>query len=97
MNTIMLSLANYEWHDILGNIGVVLILIAYLLVQLDRIDTQGLRYSALNGTGALLLCISLMVEFNLSAFLMEASWLVISLYGLFRLLVKKLGRDELSF
>jgi hypothetical protein len=72
------------WHDFVGTGGVVLILIVFLLVQLDRIDTQGIRYSAMNAIGAGLLCISLLIEFNLSAFLMEASWLAISLFGLYR-------------
>ena len=74
----------YEWHDLLGNIGVLLILLSYLLVQLDKIDTQGLRYSLVNGVGAGLLCISLYINFNLSGLLMELSWLLISLFGLYR-------------
>ena len=75
---------SYEWHDLVGNMGVLLILIGYLLVQLDRIDTTSYRYSAMNGLGALFLCISLYIEFNLSALLMEVSWLLISIYGLYR-------------
>lgn len=74
----------YEWHDVLGNIGVLLILLSYLLVQLDKIDTQGFRYSLVNGLGAGLLCISLYINFNFSGLLMELSWLLISLYGLYR-------------
>ena len=74
----------YEWHDLLGNIGVLLILLSYLLVQLDKIDTQRFRYSFMNGLGAGLLCISLYIDFNLSGLLMELSWLLISIFGLYR-------------
>ena len=81
----------YEWHDLLGNFGVLLILLSYLLVQLDRIDTQGLRYSLVNGLGAGLLCISLYVDFNLSGLLMEISWLLISIFGLYRCIRKSSG------
>ena len=73
---------NYEWHDLAGNIGVTLVLACYLLVQLNRIDTQGVRYSALNGIGAGLLCLSLYIDFNLSGLLIEFSWLLISVFGL---------------
>ena len=74
----------YEWHDLLGNTGVLLILLSYLLVQLDKIDTQGFRYSFINGLGTGFLCISLYINFNLSGLLMELSWLLISIYGLYR-------------
>ena len=79
----------YEWHDALGNIGVFLVLLSYLFVQLDRIDTQGFLYSFANGLGAGLLCISLYVNFNMSGFMMEFSWLLISLYGLYRCATKR--------
>ena len=75
---------SYEWHDMLGNFGVLLILVAYLLVQLAKIDTQGSRYSLINGLGAGMLSISLYVDFNLSGLLMELSWLLISVYGFYR-------------
>ncbi len=78
----------YEWHDLLGNVGVLLILLSYLLVQLDKIDTQAFRYSFMNGIGAGLLCISLYIDFNLSGLLMELSWLLISIYGLYRCMRK---------
>ncbi len=85
----------YEWHDLLGNIGVLLILLSYLLVQLDKMDTQGIRYSFINGLGAGFLCISLYINFNLSGLLMELSWLLISIYGLYRC-SRRSPRDLLS-
>ncbi len=45
---------NYEWHDFVSNVGVFLILLCYLLVQLGRIDTQGIRYPIINGASAAL-------------------------------------------
>ncbi len=85
----------YEWHDLLGNIGVLLILLSYLLVQLDKIDTQAFRYSFMNGLGAALLCISLYINFNLSGLLMELSWLLISIFGLYRC-IRKSAADLVS-
>jgi hypothetical protein len=74
----------YSFTDFLGNIGVVLIIIAYLLLQLNRVSSNSLSYSLLNAVGASLIIISLIFNFNLSAFIMEAIWVVISLFGLYR-------------
>jgi hypothetical protein len=74
----------YGLTDFLGNIGVVLIIIDYLLLQLNRISSNSLSYSLLNAVGASLIIISLISNFNLSAFIMEAVWVLISLFGLYR-------------
>lgn len=74
----------YSFTDFLGNIGVALIIIDYLLLQLNRISSNSLSYSLLNTIGASLIIISLLFNFNLSAFIMEAIWVVISLFGLYR-------------
>ena len=74
----------YEWHDLLGNVGVVLVLGVYLLIQIDRLDARAKAYSILNALGAGLITVSLLYDFNLSAFIIEVCWLFISLYGLVR-------------
>jgi hypothetical protein len=74
----------YGLTDFLGSIGVVLIIIDYLLLQLNRIGSNSLSYSLLNALGASLIIISLIFNFNLSAFIMEATWILISLFGLYR-------------
>jgi hypothetical protein len=38
----------------------------------------------MNGIGALLVVVSLLYRFNLSAFLVESFWFVISIYGLLK-------------
>ncbi|HAF14263.1 MAG TPA: hypothetical protein DCK93_13380 [Blastocatellia bacterium] len=63
--------------------------IAYLLLQLERLSSSAVSYLLLNAAGAVLVIISLMLRFNLSAFLMEAFWLVISLYGLTKLIFSR--------
>lgn len=73
---------SYGWHDLIGNVGVLLILASYLLLQLGKIRAPGLRYSVVNGIGSFLILVTLWVEFNLSAFLIEAAWLLISLFGI---------------
>ena len=73
-----------RWYDVLGLVGVALILLAYLLLQLRRIDPAALAFSSLNAVGAGLILLSLYYDFNLPAALMEGAWLLVSLYGLAR-------------
>ena len=39
---------DYELHDLIGNLGVALILASYLLVQMRRLDATGLPYLVAN-------------------------------------------------
>ena len=73
---------NYQWHDLAGNLGVLLIVGSYLWMQLGRISGQSLAYSAINAVGAALILVSLYFKFNLSAVIIETFWLVISLAGM---------------
>ncbi len=77
------------WFDLAGFIGVVLIVIAYLLLQLNKLPSSAPSYSLLNAIGALLVIVSLLFDFNLAAFLMEAFWFLISLLGLTRSLMSR--------
>src|SRR3982750_2333434 len=81
-------IANLSWFDVVGFIGVLLIVVAYLLLQLDKLPSSSAKYSLLNAGGALLIIVSLIFAFNLSAFIMEVFWVLISLLGLWRSLVQ---------
>ena len=70
--------------DLVGGAGVALIIGAYLALQLERIDPKGAPFSLYNALGSALVIVSLTAEFNLSAFLVEAFWLAVSLLGLVR-------------
>jgi hypothetical protein len=72
------------WHDFAGSAGVILIVGAYLMLQLEHSSSNDLPYLLANALGAALILLSLFVEFNLSAFLMELFWLAISVFGLYR-------------
>lgn len=79
----------YAWYDLLGNVGVALMVAAYLLLQMGRLRIENVNYSAMNAVGAVLVLISLWFSFNLSAFLVEGFWLLISLFGLVKFLSKR--------
>jgi len=69
--------------DAIGMLGVVMILAVYALVQMSRIDVRKISYSLFNALGAGLILVSLSVDFNLSAFVIEICWLLISTIGVF--------------
>lgn len=75
---------SYGWHDLVGNLGVMLVLGTYLLVQMGRMDLRTPAYSLANAGGAVLILVSLLYDFNLSSFVIEIVWLLISLFGLIR-------------
>ena len=75
----------YPLHNVIGNLGVALIVGSYFLVQIGRMSATGLAYTAGNGLGAAFVMISLYFDFNLSAFIIEVFWLLISGVGLARI------------
>ena len=75
--------------DLAGFIGVLLIVIAYLLLQLEKLPSSSVTFSLLNATGSLLIILSLLFTFNLSAFLIEVFWFLISLIGLSKWLISR--------
>ena len=84
----------YNWHDLLGNLGVIIILWCYLSLQLGKVDAQDMWFSLLNSIGAMLILISLLYEFNFSAFLMELFWLLISMFGIVTALKRRYKEND---
>ena len=79
----------FVWYDIIGTIGVGVIVVTYFLLQIGRIKSEQLHYSLLNGVGAALILISLYYDFNLPSVVVEAFWLVISIFGIIRYLTAR--------
>jgi len=70
--------------DLIGLLGVLMILVSYAALTLEKIDPKGWLYSAGNGAGAVLILISLYYSFNLASFVIEIAWLAISIFGLWK-------------
>jgi hypothetical protein len=79
----------YAWYDILGTLGVGIIIFAYILLQLGRLRSEQLIYSLLNAAGAALILVSLYYDFNFPSFIVEFFWLLISLFGIGKYFLKK--------
>jgi len=75
-----------------GTIGVLLIIVAYALLQLDKLSSSAVSFSLLNAAGAGLIIVSLLFNFNLSAFMMESFWFVLSLFGAVRRMTLRTSR-----
>ena len=59
---------------------------ANMAAQLDK-----LWFNAANLAGAILLLISLSVNFNLAAFVLEVAWATIALFGMFQAIKARIG------
>ena len=72
------------WFDVVGLLGVALTLLAYLALQARRMKGDGFIYPLLNLIGAAAILASLIYDehTNISAFVIESAWIVISIYFL---------------
>jgi hypothetical protein len=75
--------------DIGGVVGVLMMLGAYAMAQVGTMKVDRLPSLMINLVGSLLVLLSLAFKFNLSAFLMEAAWAAVALFGLVKLALKK--------
>ena len=70
------------WYDLIGSLGVGVIILTYVLLQTARLRSDQLAYSLFNAVGASLILVSLYFSFNLPSFIVEFFWLLISLFGM---------------
>ena len=79
----------YAWYDTLGTLGVAIIILTYVLLQLGRVKSEQIAYSLLNAAGASCILVSLYYSFNFPSFIVEFFWLLISLFGIGKYLLRK--------
>jgi CDP-diglyceride synthetase len=70
--------------DIIGFVGVALLISTYAMLQFNRIDPKGFWYSFNNMIVAILVGISLYYTPNLASIVIEVFWFSLSVYGLFQ-------------
>ena len=70
--------------NVLGLTGTACFLIAYFMLQKQKWSYNSYSYLGMNLAGALLLMASLMIDWNLPAFVLEAAWGLISMWGLLK-------------
>jgi hypothetical protein len=78
-----------EYNDIIGTIGVGLILIAYFLNIFSFIEKDGKFYFLMNILGASLACYaSLLINYK-PFVILEATWAIVSIFGFMKVLKKE--------
>lgn len=86
------------WYDWVGYLGVVLILLAYLLLQARKLPGHSLIYQLMNVLGAFGVLLSLVFSpnsMNWPAFFMELAWIAIGVYGIARgAAMRRAARDH---
>jgi len=75
---------NLAWYDWVGMAGTLMVLVAFFLLQAGRVSGTGIVYQLLNLLGAGGVLLSLLGTFNVSVFLLEFTWVLISGYGIVR-------------
>ncbi len=75
-------------YEVVGIVGVFMILVAYFLLQTNAKKTDDFSYLWLNLLGGVFIAVSLVYDWNLPAFIMEVCWISITVYSM----VKKLKR-----
>jgi hypothetical protein len=75
---------NFAWYDVVGFTGTLMILAAFFLLQAGKMSGEGRPYQLLNLFGALGVLVTLLGKFNVSVFVLESAWVLVSLYGLIR-------------
>ncbi len=85
----MPTLFQITLFQIIGFIGVSILVVAYLALQSGKIAGDDWRYPASNLAGAMLILFSLYETPNVPSIAIELIWVSISSYGLWRALKRK--------
>ncbi|HMC87202.1 MAG TPA: hypothetical protein VKI61_16875 [Chitinophagaceae bacterium] len=80
---------HFNINDLLGFTGVAILLAAYLLHQLNKLSKDGYTYILMNIAGAGLACFASYLIKYLPFIILEATWMMVSVIALLRLLTEK--------
>lgn len=79
------------YNDIIGSIGVTLILLAYFLNTTKLITVNGKLFFVMNVMGAALACYASFLIDYWPFVILEGTWMLVSVYGLMKVMKIKLG------
>ena len=83
-----------NYNDVIGTIGVGLILIAYFLNIYSLIPKDGLLYFILNIIGACLACYASILIQYIPFIVLEGIWAIVSVFGLVNKIRKNILKPE---
>jgi hypothetical protein len=73
------------FFDGIGFLGVATLLLAFFLVQNEKLSPKDIRSPLLNLAGAVLLLISLCYHWNTASVFFELCWISISLHAIYKI------------
>jgi hypothetical protein len=73
-----------SYNDIIGTIGVAIILLAYYLNTVNLVTRNGKTYFVMNIIGAALACYASYLIDYLPFVILEGTWTLVSIYGLMK-------------
>jgi hypothetical protein len=73
-----------EYNDIIGTVGVGLILMAYFLSTAKLMESNGKSYYVMNMVGAALACYASFLIIYWPFVILEGTWTLVSIYGLMK-------------
>jgi hypothetical protein len=76
--------------DLTGVIGVTILLVAYLLILMKKISSDGILYISLNLVGAGIACLASILLNYVPFIVLEAAWTIVSFYSLIKKLITKI-------
>lgn len=83
MTTVLDVFAPYaEPLQMIGLLGFALYILAFKLVQMRRLCGNGIAYALLNVLAAVCVLLSLLAAFNMAAFLIQVSYILIGSLGI---------------
>ena len=85
-----MSIEYFSIPTLIGLLGVVLILMAYFLLQIGKLLATSQVFQIMNLLGSAFILLSLYFDFNLPSAIIELAWFGISVMGLIRINRKKL-------
>ena len=74
-------MAHFSMPNVIGYIGVFVVLLYYFLMLAHKLDVHGLAFSVANLLASILILYSLYYSPNLPSIVIEIAWSAISIYG----------------
>jgi hypothetical protein len=80
-------MTNISVYDAVGMVGTLLYFLGYWLLSCQKIKGEGTTYITMNLCGACCVLFSLLNDWNLSSAIIQIGWIILSIYGLYKLKV----------
>lgn len=81
-------------NDIIGSIGVTMMLVAFLLNIVDKLNNDHIFYILLNFLGGVMACIASYLINYTPFIILEATWTLISAWGIYDWFIRKQEKNN---